>query len=80
MHELLRPAGASHERCTAFSEAFNEVRGEDDEKPVDRAAALKDIAKICAALTFSDAEVAYYLETMAKLNFIMLAEDKIYII
>lgn len=77
---MLRPAGASHERCTVFSEAFNEVRGEDDEKPVDRAAALKEIAKSCAALMFSDAEVAYYLETMAKLNFIMLAEDKIYII
>ena len=79
-------AAAAHppspERCAAFSAAFNEVRGEDGDEPLDRTAALAAIAARWAArgLAFSAAEAAQYLEAMAVRNAIMLAEDKIYII
>jgi hypothetical protein len=72
----------SPERCAAFSAAFNEVRGEDGDEPLDRTAALAAIAVRWAArgLALSAAEAAQYLEAMAARNAIMLAGDKIYII
>ena len=55
--------------------AVDDIRGENDELPE-----APTLHQLSLALSYEEGESAYYLECMQQMNFVMVADGKIYIV